>query len=280
MNTKIVPLQQVKELRERTLLGVKDCKRALITAKGDMETAENLLKKEGRLKANTRIKRKNGEGAAFVYRDRNRYAMLIQTCETESVAMNEIFRSTGAELAATVAHSGSAVITDEMTDRLKDTMAIFKENMNLRDLVFWNLEDREVVGEYIHNDGQIAVAVKLACGNKSIGENPAIMALCSELAIHICAAAPLFIDRESVDSDYLKNHEEIFREQSEKVDNISEETKKKITEGKLNKHISAVCLIEQNFVKDNSLSIRELIGETEQETGYNLSVKDFIRLEV
>ena len=97
-----VSLPQIKELRKRTLIGVKDCKTALIKANGDIEEAVNILKRNGRLKANSRLKRKSGNGAVFVYHDSDSLAMILQTCETESVAMNKFFRSTGTKIVNTL----------------------------------------------------------------------------------------------------------------------------------------------------------------------------------
>ena len=90
----------------------------------------------------------------------------------------------------------------------------------------------------------------------------------------------MFLDKESVDPDYLEKYEEIFREQSQEMENISAETREKIANGKLQKHLSTVCLMEQVFVKDNKCSIWQLIQDFEQQTGYNLTVSDFVRMEV
>ena len=108
-----ISLEQIKELREKTLIGIKDCKDALIRAKGDIEEAENILIKTGRMKVNARLNRKSDDGAVFTYLDSEKAAMLVQTCETNSVALNKRFRSSGQSLVEIAANNKSNEITEE-----------------------------------------------------------------------------------------------------------------------------------------------------------------------
>ncbi|MDC7126931.1 MAG: translation elongation factor Ts [Spirochaetales bacterium] len=280
MNTNPISLKQIKELRARTLIGIKDCKAALIQAGGDIDEAVSILKRNGRIKANSRIQRKTDNGCAFIYRDTDKLAIALQTCESESVAINNVFRSAGHKLVEVIAASGSTDLTSDMELLLKDSMAIFKENMSLREAVYWNIGKDEIVGEYIHNDGEIIAVVKLKADRAGAQHDNTIKSLCSDLAMHICAAAPMFLDRQSVDSGYLAEYVELFLSQSREIENVNDETRQNIAKGKLSKHLSTLCLMEQEYVKDNKKSIKQVISDAEKLTGYNIELTDFARLAV
>lgn len=104
--------------------------------------------------------------------------------------------------------------------------------------------------------------------------------MCRDLTMHICAMAPIFIDQKSIDIDYQKKNEEIFSVQSQQFENASIEIRNNIVNGKLDKHLSTICLMDQNFIKDNKKTIKQIINEVEEESGIDIELMGFSRLQV
>ncbi len=134
-----------------------------------------------------------------------------------------------------------------------------------------------VVGSYIHTGGRIGVLLEVNCETDFVARNHEFKNITKELAMQIAAANPLYVSREDVPADAIEKEKEIFRGQiKDKPDNVAD----KIVEGKLEKYFSEVCLIEQPFIKDPNLKVKELITQAIAKLGENIVVKRFVRFEV
>jgi elongation factor Ts len=132
-----------------------------------------------------------------------------------------------------------------------------------------------LIGAYIHN-GKIGVMVEVNCETDFVARNPDFQALVKDLAMHIAASDPRFISKEDVTEDVLTSEREIYKEQARatgKPENVLD----KIVDGRMSKYYSEACLLEQPFVKDPSLSVRDHIASHIQKIGENIQVRRFVR---
>jgi elongation factor Ts len=132
-----------------------------------------------------------------------------------------------------------------------------------------------LIGAYIHN-GKIGVMVEVNCETDFVARNPDFQVLVKDLAMHIAASDPRFIRKEDVTEDVLAGEREIYKEQARatgKPENVLE----KIVEGRMSKYYSEACLLEQPFVKDPALSVRDHIASYIQKIGENIQVRRFVR---
>jgi len=132
------------------------------------------------------------------------------------------------------------------------------------------------VGSYIHGGGRIGVLVEVNCETDFVARTADFLALIKDLAMHIAASEPRFVDREEVTEDVLRDEREIYRQQA-KATGKPDAVVEKITAGKMEKFYQEFCLVEQPFVKDPSISVKDLIHSVIAKTGENIRVKRFAR---
>lgn len=133
------------------------------------------------------------------------------------------------------------------------------------------------IGSYVHSNGKIAVLIEVNCETDFVAKNQSFRDFTKELAMHIAATNPLYVKREDVPAEIVEKEKEIHREQvKDKPANVQE----KIIAGKLDKYYSEICLMEQPFVRDDKVIIRDLLNGKITEIGENLLIKRFVRMEV
>ncbi len=135
------------------------------------------------------------------------------------------------------------------------------------------------IGSYIHAGGRIGVIVELNCESDFVARTEEFQRLCHNLAMHIAALDPRFIRREDVPPDVLEREREIYREQA-RISGKPENILDKIVAGKLEKFYEETCLYEQHFIKDESLTVRELIGQMVAKVGEHIALRRFARFKV
>ncbi|RJQ44192.1 MAG: translation elongation factor Ts, partial [Gaiellales bacterium] len=136
-----------------------------------------------------------------------------------------------------------------------------------------------LVDSYIHANGKLGVLVEVGCETDFVAMNDDFKAFVHDLAMHVAAAAPRYVRREDVPQAEIDHEMSIYKEQAKatgKPDNILE----KIASGKMDKYFGHVCLMEQSFVKDDSLTIEQLLGELIGKIGENIQIKRFVRFEL
>jgi elongation factor Ts len=253
---------QVKELRERTGSGMMECKKALVDANGDMETAIETLRKTGLAKADKKASRVAAEGLVVVeISDDNKTAAVVEVnCETDFVAKKEDFQEFASAIAKRVLQDDPADIdsllamplhdADATTieDSRKALIATIGENISVRRFV--RVESSGELSSYRHGV-RIGVLVDLAGGDDSLGR---------DLAMHIAAhdPRPVCVSEEQVPADMIEKEREIFTAQareSGKPDNIIE----KMIEGRIRKYLGEITLLGQSFVKDPDQTVGKLL---------------------
>ena len=261
-----IKAQDVKELREKTGLGMMECKKALEEANGNLEEAIKNLRKSSALKAEKKASRTAVEGIITSKISDKEITFVEVNCETDFVAKDENFINFCEEaLKVAVETPSNKNLLDEVSESME------KQRMSLVQKIGENIIIRkvkkitgEVLQSYIHSNKKIAAGVSLDQGSPEIAK---------EVAMHIAASNPIVLSPEDLDESYINSEREIFRSQVEKEDK-PEEIKEKMIQGKLNKQLADVSLLKQPFVKDPSKSVEAFLSES------NTKISSFIRIEV
>ena len=262
----------VKELRERTGLGMMDCKKALSDADGNMEKAIEDLRKASGLKAAKKASRVAAEGVVMtkVAEDGN-YGVIIEVnSETDFVARDDNFLSFAEQALLSSFEASQASVEELLEKGLEESrQALVQkigENVNLRRLKRLNFKNANqgIVESYVHNNSKIGVLISLKGGDE---------ALAKDVAMHIAAVNPMVVRPEDVPEEILTKESEIYSAQA-RESGKPEEIVEKMISGRLRKFVAEVSLLEQQFVKDPEIKICDLLKEV------GADVVQFVRYEV
>jgi len=275
----------VKRLREKTGAGMMECKNALVDNGGDFDKAEKSLKEKGLAALEKRSGRATNEGKIFIkIKDDGSSAVMAElSTETDFVARNPDFIKLGGEIAGKALEKGISAPNDELNGMVTELATKIRENMGLKRLCLIKASSNEYLAQYIHGDGNIGIVVKCESDKPEIFKTEDVKSFVFSLALHIAAFNPLALDRSKVDQGFLKEQEGIFSkqmEQDEKLKGKPENVLKGILQGKVNKYLSEICLLEQGYVKDEKLTVAKAIEECAKKSGAKLSVSDFVYYKV
>lgn len=270
-----VTASDVKKLRDKTGAGMLDCKKALVEAAGDFAKAEKILKELGLAAAAKRSGRATNEGRVFSYVADNAAALLELSCETDFVARNEDFINFGTDLVKTIVAKDLNDEAEEIKSRVADVIGRIKENITVRRFKVLPIGSEEAAVEYIHGEGGIGVIVKIKSDKSTLLADERVRSLAFDIALHVAAYNPAYLSKETVDPKYLKEQEEIFTKQAESLGK-PENVLAGIVKGKINKHLSEICLLQQAFVKDDKQSVAQVLEKLGKEVGGTISVVDFL----
>jgi elongation factor Ts len=274
-----ITTSMIKELRDATSLGIADCKKALEQTDGDFDAAVTLLREKGAAVAAKRASKEAKEGlvAALVADDAQTAAMIEVNCETDFVTRNEDFQNFVTELLNEAASYETDQMAEGVAKKVEDKMASIGEKLKLRRNTTWTVNGTGSITSYIHMGGKVGVLIELAYENADTLNNPVYQELAKDLTLHVAATAPEFLTREEVSSETIESEKAIYRKQLEgKPENILEN----ILTGKINKYFSQICFLEQGFVKEDKVSITNLIAEKSKEIGDTISVKRYVRYQL
>ena len=256
----MITAELVKQLREKTGAGMMDCKKVLTETDGDMEKAAELLRERGIAKAAKKSGRIAAEGlvAAYVTADKKVGAIVEVNAETDFVAKNDEFVKFVNDIAEIVAMNNPADLDalfetsykdagKTVKEVLTDKIATIGENMSIRR--FERFESEGLIESYIHGAGKIAVLVDFAKGETELAK---------DVCMQIAAARPEYFNRESVPQDRVQKEMEILKAQAMNEGKPAE-IAEKMVQGRIGKFYSEICLLDQEFVKDSSVKVGELI---------------------
>jgi elongation factor Ts len=264
-----VTAAMVKELRERTGLGMMDCKVALTEAGGDMELAIDGLRKRSALKAAKKAGRTTANGllGVKVADDGSRGAMVEINIETDFAAKNEKFIGFVDTILEAIYAKRSTDVQSVMAgelESLRETLVQeIGENISVRRAALIG-DGSGFVASYLHGDNRKAVLIELSGPNDELGR---------DLAMHVTAINPMVVEASQVPADVLAKEREIYTSQAEdsgKPADIIE----KMVEGRVRKYLAEVSLVDQPFVKDGDTQVSKLLADA------GLSCRGFIRFEV
>jgi elongation factor Ts len=271
----------VKNLRQITGVAMMDCKKALVETNGDIEAAQDYLRKKGQAKAIKKSSRETSEGAIFftTSADGKSAGLVKVACETDFVARNDKFQEFIKQLAYQVCEQGVdnllaqrlVVGEGDVASLLTGTIAELGENMQILDSRKMEISNG-AFGGYIHSNGKIGVVVPLETDQPC--DDVRLEKLARDIAMHIAAFPAEAVKADQVSSEVLEKEKEVFTAQareSGKPDNIIE----KMIDGRLNKFLKEICVESQPFVKDPQVSVNQLVESTAKEIGVNINFSTF-----
>ena len=276
--------QDVKALREKTGCGMMDCKKALVQADGDMDKAIDFLREQGLAKQAKKASRIAAEGVAYATTsDDNSVGVVIEVnAETDFVAKNDSFMEFVKACAATVIEQNPADVeallalqaagSDKtVAELLQEKVLTIGENIQIRR--FERMEGACVA--YVHAGGKIGVLVNF---NTDLAAKPEFIAYGKDVAMQIAALNTPYLTRDDVPAEVIDHEKEVMRQQvinEGKPEAIAD----KIVMGKINKYYKENCLVDQEIVKDNKLTVAQYTKNTAKELGGNIDIVKFVRFE-
>ena len=279
-------LGKVKQLREITGVGFKDCKNAIDETQGDIEKSVELLRKKGIAKASKRMSRVAAEGLICIYEQDNQFSMIEINSETDFVAKNNQFVNFAEEISQlALIKSGKMedILNSTMTnkknvkDNLVDLISKIGEKITLRRSAFIG-KDKSINFSYTHsslkkNVGKLGVLLSI----ETTKPKNEILNLGKQLAMQVAASSPLAIDKESLDQNILQKEKEIIKEE---LKNSGKDTKivEKIAIGKLNKFIADNTLLNQEWIMEPKKKVKDVLKEVAGKD--KIEIKKFIRFKV
>ncbi len=278
-----IKASDVKNLRERTGAGMMDCKKALTEAGGDFAAAEKLLREWGMAGVEKRAGRATNEGRVFVKETAAMIGLVEVACETDFVARNADFIAAGEKMAGLVIEKGWTGPNAELEAMVKDIASVIKENISLKRVRLAKAGPGEYIHSYVHGEGKIGVIVKARADKAEAFANPKVSGFIHDVALHIAAFNPMFLDQSKPDPKWVKEQEEIFAKQVE----LDEKLKTKpqnvidgVLKGKLKKLMAEVCLLDQGFVKDEKQSVSAFMATVSKEAGIKLELVEYQYIKV
>lgn len=277
-----ITAKDVAELRAKTGIGMMECKKALTEANGDMDEAIKLLREKGMAVADKKASRIAAEGVVSVYAEGTKTAMIEVNSETDFVAKNAAFQEFVNGLLKTIIATGvadvDALLAAKFTgeDRTVDEVLkeqIFKigEKLTIRRFVVVD----GISSSYIHGGGTIGVIVT---GDAS-ADNDDVHAILKNVCLQIAAMEPEYLTRGEVPANVVEEEKGIILEQMKndpKMAGKPEKVLDGIVMGKIGKFYSKVCLLEQEYVKDEALTVEKYVAAAAKEAGVTCAVKSFV----
>ncbi|HCL2573979.1 TPA: elongation factor Ts [Clostridioides difficile] len=280
-----ITAQMVKELRESTGAGMMDCKKALQEAEGNMEKAVDLLREKGLSKAAKKAGRVAAEGlVAIEMNDDNTVASMVEVnSETDFVAKNEDFKvfvkdaacmalaTDKEDIASLLGETHKEGIT--LQEVLNNRVAKIGEKLDFRR--FAKVVTNGQVAGYIHGGGKIGVLVEM----ETEARDAKVLELGKDVAMQVAAMNPKYVSRDEVDAEYISHETEVLTQQAlneGKPANIVE----KMVKGRLEKELKEVCLLEQTFVKNPDITVKQLVADVAKAVGSDIKVVKVVRFEV
>ena len=244
-----ITTELIKELRDTTGVSVMQCKNALIEADGNMEKALAILKKTSSDIASKKADREAKDGAVMIKLDSSKAILVSLHCETDFVSKNDDFTNLLSKLTEIAFNEGIEKMKSEAKDIIDPVIQKTGENIQIGDV--YELTG-STLGGYVHNN-KLAVIVSLEGGNPELAK---------DIAMHIAAMKPEYIETSDINEDTKKTMTEIFQKEVEKIDK-PEDIKKKMLDGKITTYFKEKTLVEQPFIKDNNETVGKLLKKNE-----------------
>ncbi len=282
----------VKELREATGAGMMDCKKALTEADGDMDAAVDVLRTKGLADLAKKAGRATNEGiiGGAISADGTSGTILEVNCETDFVARNQNFKDLVTEFANEIIAGAPADVATLMAQvysprpeitveqRLGEAVSKLGENMGIARFERFDLStDAGCIGVYIHGVGNIGVLVEVSAATPEAAASPVTSGFAKDVAMQIAAAAPISVRREEVPADVVAHEMSIYKAQAAETGK-PEPIQQKIAEGRLDKFFKEFCLLEEPFVKNPDITVKQQAEQASKEAGGALDVVRFVRM--
>ena len=278
----------VKELRERSGAGMSACKDALVEANGDLDRASEILREKGLAAAAKKAGRIASEGLVkcIVAADQKTGAVVEVNSETDFVAKNQDFidyvtqvaelalTSNATDMDAFMAQPWPHAAGESVQEALNHKIAIIGENVGIRRFTRYTAGENGVIVNYTHGGGRVTVMLEMA----STVVNDALLEAGRNMCMQAAAMSPQFVSQKDISEEFITQEKAILVQQAVnegKAANIAE----KVVEGRLRKSLSAMCLMDQEYVKDGEFTCAQYMEAVGKELGAPVSVVRFVRYE-
>lgn len=267
----------VGKLRESTGAGLMDCKKALTEAGGNFDAAVDILRKKGIASAGKKAGRDAKEGviAHHVQAD-GKLGLLVEiNCETDFVARNDSFGAFCKDIAKKLAENPSVDLEAERVA----AVAKIGENIKISRHSRMEVAGNGLVAAYIHTGGKVGVLVEVGAGKQDTVANEEFKQLVRDVTLQIAASSPISVSRESVPADLVAKEREIAAA-SDRLKGKPAQAMEKILQGVIEKYYQTVCLVDQGFVKNPEITVKQHVDTVAKKLGDEITVRRFVRLKV
>jgi elongation factor Ts len=270
-----ITVAQISKLRQQTSAGMMDCKKALTESGGDHDAAVDWLRKKGTATAEKKSSRATSEGIIShqILPGAKAGILLEVNCETDFVGKNESFQNLCSDFAQSLLEDPNA----DLEKRRTIAVAEVGENIVIQRHARLEVADHGAVAAYIHHGAKVGVLVQVSTGKEATAESDDFKSLLRDITLQIAAASPEAVDRSSIDPVLIAKEKEIATEQFK---DKPAQAIEKIVEGKLEKHFATICLVDQAFVKQGDLAVKDHIAATAKALDDTITVDAFLRYQV
>jgi elongation factor Ts len=267
----------VAKLREMTGAGLMDCKKALVEANGGLDAAVDILRKKGVASAGKKSGRDAKEGVIVHYvQPDGKLGLLVEVnCETDFVARNESFGAFCKDIAKRLAENPSV---DLEADRVA-AVAKIGENIKIPRHHRMEVSGNGLVAAYIHTGGKVGVLVEVGAGKQETVASEDFKQLVRDVTLQIAASSPVSVSRDSVPPELLAKEREIAA-QSDRLKGKPAQAMEKILQGVIEKYFQTVCLLDQGFVKNPEVTVKQHVETVGKKLGDEILVRHFVRFQV
>jgi elongation factor Ts len=278
--------KDIKKLREMTDAGMMDCKQALAASDGDMDAAQEWLRKKGLGAAAKKAGKVAAEGAIVMKIGDHKAVLGEINSQTDFVAQNDKFKAFTAEVIAHAfdnnlndaeALNASQINGEPFAEFMSLNIATIGENMVARRFAAIEADETTAVNGYVHANGKVGVIVAAKCDSSDTAA--AVKETLKEIAMHAAAMSPKFLDESKIDAELIEKEKEIAKAQLIK-EGKPEAILEKILPGKIKRFLQDNTLVDQKFVMNDKLSVAEHLSAVAKEAGGSATLVDFVRLEL
>ena len=273
--------KQVKELRDKTGAGMMDCKKALQECAGDTEKAINWLREKGIARAISKSDRDTKEGRIYSFIEpKNKIGVLVEVnCETDFVGKNEQFGDLCKVIATYISENNPAEVKEDEKIKgiISEAILTIGENIQLARATRYDKENKVGrLNSYIHSNGKIGVLLEMTCATETVALHEQFELLCKDISMHIAATNPMAIRAEELCKDFIEKEREVYRNKALN-DGKPEAVIGKIVDGQVQKLYKENCLLQQEFVKDSTKNVQDVISEVISALGEDIQITRFTR---
>jgi elongation factor Ts len=286
-----ITAKMVQELRRQTGAGMMDCKKALGETEGDLTKASEWLRQKGMVAAGKKSDRVTAEGLVdnFIQADGKTGVLIEVNCQTDFVARNDAFKDLVQSLAhqAITADSVEALLEQtyaadtsiKVSEAIVRSIAKIGENLNVRRLANYTVAagTQGAVDCYIHTGGRVGVLIELGCASDKVAGNDDFKALARNLAMQVAACPNVeYINVAEIPGEIGSKEKEIEMGRDD-IANKPDNIKEKIVQGRIDKRLKEMTLLDQPYIKDQNITVTELIGQTSKQMAEDITVRRFTR---
>ncbi|MDR0409273.1 MAG: translation elongation factor Ts [Spirochaetaceae bacterium] len=273
-----VTAADVKKLRDATGVGPAECKKVLTETDGDFDKAVKILKEKGLAAAAKRADRATNQGRVTVKVKDNAGVLVELATETDFVARNPEFIALGETITDKILNENYAETDERLTAMVKDLATSIRENMSLKRVKLIKASAGQHLASYIHGDGAIGVIVLVSADKPEVFAKEEAQAFIFSLAMHAAAFNPLAVSAADVDPAILKEQENLFRkqmEQDEKLKGKPSNVLEGILKGKLNKYLADICFLDQNYIKNDKITVKQALADEGKGLGAVFKIEQY-----